>query len=53
MKRMSITEFVSANSELVDSVFVKKSHKTAYKRKLISLFYLLKLFMFRIWVAIF
>jgi len=50
---MSITEFVSANSELVDSVFVKKSHKTKYKRKLISLFYLLKLFMFKIWVAIF
>ena len=53
IKSMKITKFVNANSELIDSVFVKKSHEVTYKKRLSSLFYLVQLFMYRVWVTIF
>jgi hypothetical protein len=53
MKKIGIIEFVTINDELINSAFVKKSYQGTFKRKFISLFYLMKLFIFRVYVTIF
>lgn len=53
MKATRITDFVSANSQIIASLFVKNSQEVTLKSKLYSLFYRIKLSAFQIWAFTF
>jgi hypothetical protein len=53
VKKVSVREFVKLNDELINSIFCKNAKKVTFKKKLSSGFYLLKLFMYRVYAVIF
>ena len=53
MKKTSVKGFVNANNDLINSVFVKNTEKVTYRKKLASLLFLMRLFIYRLYATLF
>ena len=53
MKKTSVRGFVNANNDLIGSVFVKNTEQVTYRKKLASLLFLMRLFIYRLYATLF
>lgn len=53
MKKTSVRGFVKANNDLIGSVFVKNTEQVTYRKKLASLLFLMRLFIYRLYATLF